>query len=101
MLTAFSPSLTQCFPSFPHQVSNKCETEQGGVEEKYKQRLSAIPPHPRPGPPIISNSFSYYENKSPYLRIYNSYSVSSVDTQKETRTHTSTLDPRPTPPNVN
>lgn len=46
MLTAFFSSLTQCFLTLPYQLSDKCETEQGGVEEKYKQRLSAIPPPP-------------------------------------------------------
>lgn len=90
MPTAFSSSLTQCFLSLPYQLSDKCETEQGGVEEKYKQRLSATPP----APPTISNSSSYYENKSPYLRIHNSHSVSSVDTQR--RVHMAAL-PKPHP----
>lgn len=44
MSTAFHPSLTQGFLTLPHQLSDKSETEQGGVEEKYKQRLSATPP---------------------------------------------------------
>lgn len=94
MPTAFSSSLTQCFLSLPHQLSDKCETEQGGVEEKYKQRLLAAPP----APPIISNSFSYYENKSPNLKLHQSFCVFSTHT--ETQTHVSTPDPHPTPPNL-
>lgn len=47
MSTAFHPSLTQCFLTLPYELSDKSETEQGGVDEKYKQRFSAIPPAPK------------------------------------------------------
>lgn len=95
MPSAFSPSLTQCFLSLPYQLSAKCEAEQGGVEEKHKLRLL---PSPHAPPSTISNSFSYYENKSPNHRIHNSHSVSSADT--EGRVHKWAL-PTPTPPPPN
>lgn len=47
MSTPFHPLLTQCFLTLPYQLSDKSETEQGGVEEKYKQRLSATAPAPK------------------------------------------------------
>lgn len=44
MPTAFSPSLTQRVLTLPYQPADEREAEQGGVEDKHKQRLSATPP---------------------------------------------------------
>ena len=94
MPTAFSSSLTPCFLSLPYQLSAKCETEQGGVEGKYKLRLLATP-H---APPNNFQQFFLLRNKSPNHRIHNSHSVSSADTRGGV--HKWAL-PTPTPPPPN
>lgn len=88
--TAFLPALTQSFLTLPHHLSGRCKTEQGGVEEKHKRRLSAHPLSPQ----TIPNSFSYYEMKLPYLRTHSRHSVSSEDRRVRSPT---LLTPSPRP----